>query len=64
MREIARLGRDVFDIRWVSSGIRVAVNSASPGCPTTQSQQVAITIGEAWVLNQERLKIFAPSVDF
>ena len=44
LREIDGLGRDAFDIRWVSAGIRVAVNSAPTGCPTTVSQVVVGTV--------------------
>ena len=46
MREIAGLGRDAFDIGWISTGIRVAA-----GCP---SQLASITIGATWVVNRKR----------
>ena len=43
-----------FDVRWVSTRIRVAVYSAPAGCLTTRSQLASITIGVTWVVNRER----------
>ena len=38
MREIAGLQREAFDIKWISTDIRVAVNSAPAGFPPVISQ--------------------------
>ena len=57
------LQSESFDIRWVSTGIRVSVNSAPAGCLHVSSQLASITIGTTWVLNRERFRMFAPNVD-
>ena len=64
MRDMASLGRDAFDISWVSTGIRVAANSAR-----VVSLVAVATIGidhdlGNCVVNMERMNISAPGVDF
>ena len=44
-------------------GIRVSVNSATPGGMPVLSQVASITIGADWVLNRERLNSFVSGVD-
>ena len=63
MREFAGLRSETFDIRWVSTGIRVSVESAPTGCLPVSSQLASITIGATWVLSRERFKNFVPNVD-
>ena len=42
----------------------MSVSVPSPGCATAVLTKVAtLTIGTTWVLDRERLKIFAPEVD-
>ena len=60
MRENAGLTKEQFDMRWVSTGIRVSVNGAPPGCLAVLLPVASITIGAHWVLNRENLQIFAP----
>ena len=49
---------------WVNTRLRVSVNIPSPGCVTVVPTQIATaTMGTTWVLDQERFKILAPSVD-
>ena len=55
MREIDKLGREAFDIRWVTTGIRIAVNGTPAMTPLAS---IAIGSGE------ERTKILVPTVDF
>ena len=63
MRDHAGLTKEQFDIRWVSTGIRVSVNSAPTGCLAVLSQIASITIGANWVMNRDRFNSFAPGVD-
>ena len=62
MRDNAGLAKEQFDIRWVSTDIRVSVNSAPSGCLAVLSQLASITIGANQVLNRERLNSFLPRV--
>ena len=59
MRENAGLTKEQFDMRWVSTGIRVSVNGAPPGCLAVPFPVASITIGANWVLNRENLQSFA-----
>ena len=63
VRDFAGLRSETLDIRWVSTGIRVSVNSAPTGCLPVLSQLASVTIWATWVLNRERLRIFAQNVD-
>ena len=45
MCDNAGLTKGQFDMRWVSTGIRVSVNSALPGCLPVLSQVASITTG-------------------
>ena len=60
MRENAGLTKEQFHMRWVSTGIRVSVNGAPPGCLAVLLPVASITIGANWMLNRENLQIFAP----
>ena len=58
------LERDVFDVRWVTLGLRVDVNCAPRGVPMSVVPSVSFTIGGTWVINAETLKKLALLVDF
>ena len=62
MREHAGLPRDTFDIRWVDTGLRVSVSSPR-GATVVPAPNASFTIGTTWILNQEKVKSFAPGVD-
>ena len=64
MRDLANLEREVFDIRRVSTGIRIAVNSAPAGFLVALAPLASITIGMNSVVNEDRFKSLAPTVDF
>ena len=46
MRQNASLTKEQFDMRWVSTGIRVSVNGAPPRCLAVPFPVASITIGE------------------
>ena len=48
MREFDGRQREMFDIRWVSTGIRVSVKSAPSGASPVLSQLASIAIGATW----------------
>ena len=52
MRKFAGLRSETFDIRWVSTRIRVSMNSWPVGCMPVLSQLASITIGATWVPNR------------
>ena len=54
----------MFDLRCVSTGIRVSVNTAPVGLPVVKSTAASITIGGNWVVNEGRFRSLAPAVDF
>ena len=55
----------MFDIRRVSTGIRIAVNSAPAGFLVALAPLASITtIGRNSVVNEDRFKSLAPTVDF
>ena len=60
MRDLANLEREVFDIRRVSTG----VNSAPAGFLVALAPLASITIGMNSVVNEDRFKSLAPTVDF
>ena len=60
MRENAGLTKDQFYVRWVTTGIRVSVNSAPLGRLAVLLPSASITIGANWVLNRENIQSFAP----
>ena len=64
MKDLANLEREVFDIRRVSTGIRIAVNSAPAGFPVALAPLASITIGRNSVVNEDRFQSLAPTVDF
>ena len=64
MREVASLGLDAFDIRWVTTVSRVAVNSAHACFPPAMSHAVSITIGSNCGVNRERFETLASAADF
>ena len=47
MRENAGLTKEQLDMRWVSTGIRVSVNGAPPGCLAVSLPVASITIGQS-----------------
>ena len=55
MRENAGLTKEQFDMRWVSTGIRVSVNGAPPRCLAVPLPVASITIGQ---IGCSTLKIF------
>ena len=62
MREYAKLPREIFDIRWVDSGLRVSVATPRGGC-VIPTPIASFTIGTTLELNREKFQIFAPHVD-
>ena len=63
MRDNAGLTKEMFDIRWVSTGIRVSVNSAPRDRLPVLAKIASITIGANWVLNRDRFSSFIPGID-
>ena len=51
MRDISNMGREAFDIRLVTTGIRITDNGAPDGHVTAMSPVASITIGANWVAN-------------
>ena len=60
MCESAALPRETFDIKWVSTGIRISVNSTPSGALPVSSQLASITTGATWVLNRESSTVLLP----
>ena len=62
VRENAGFTKEKFDIRWVSTGIRVSVNCAPPDRLPASTQIAPITFGTNCVLNRDRLNNFVPGI--
>ena len=57
------LGRDTFDIRWLTNGVGVSVKGPSIGDNTTLVHMATVTLGPKWVVNEARLRSLKPDVD-
>ena len=57
------LTNEQFDIRWVSAGIRVSVNSAPRDRLPVLAQIASLTIGANWVFNRDGFNCFVPGTD-
>ena len=60
MCEGAAPPRETIDVKWVSTGIRVSVNSAPSGALPVLSQLASITIGATWFLNRQSSTVLLP----
>ena len=56
MLKTSRLGRDTFDIKWLTQGILVSVKGRSFGEHFTLVQLATVTVGMKWVVNETRLR--------
>ena len=63
MKEYAKLGAEMFDVKLVTLGLRVEVNCAPRGMMPSMSQLASFTIGGTWKSNEDVLKHIATLVN-